>query len=93
MRLRITRHPYRNIRRSGTRVLLWSLPVMFLLTSRARAYVDPGTGSYILQMVIAGLLGSVFTIKLFGRRIKAFIQSRFSRGKDRREDDPQGGDE
>jgi len=27
------------------------------------AYLDPGTGSFILQVLIAGLLGSMFALK------------------------------
>ena len=67
--------------------------MIIALSTEARAYVDPGTGSYILQMVIAGLLGSFFTIKLVGKRIKAFILGRFFHGKGAREDDPTGVDE
>jgi hypothetical protein len=40
------------------------------------AYIDPGTGSYILQIVIAGLVGAAFTLKIFWKRILIF----FSRG-------------
>ena len=39
----------------------------------ALAYIDPGTGSFILQMLIAGLVGSAFALKLFWRRIVGFF--------------------
>jgi hypothetical protein len=79
--------------RPAVPLVLWTILVVLGLTTEARAYVDPGTGSYILQMVIAGLLGSFFAIKLFGRRIKAFIQRRFSRGGSGPEDGPAGEDD
>ncbi len=47
----------------------------------AYAYLDPGTGSYILQMIIAALLGGLFAVKLFRYRIKIFFKNLFSRGK------------
>jgi len=52
----------------------------FTFFSDAHAYLDPGTGSYILQMVIAGLLGAAFAVKLFWLRIKRFVSGIFSRG-------------
>lgn len=35
----------------------------------AHAYVDPGTGSLIAQMLFGGLAGLVVVVKLFWRRI------------------------
>jgi hypothetical protein len=35
----------------------------------AYAYIDPGTGSYLMQLLIAGILGAAFTVKTFFRRI------------------------
>jgi len=46
------------------------------LPPRAYAYLDPGTGSYILQIVMASLLGSIFALKLCWGRIKLFVQAR-----------------
>lgn len=37
------------------------------------AYLDPGTGSYFLQLIIAGLLGLLFVLKTYWRRIKVFL--------------------
>jgi len=44
----------------------------------AYAYIDPSTGSYILQLVLAGLLGALFTVKIFWRKIKLTITQLFS---------------
>ncbi|HNS33392.1 MAG TPA: hypothetical protein PKN36_10550 [bacterium] len=51
------------------------------LTRPAYAYLDPGTGSYILQIVIAFLLAGVFVIKACWRKIKNFFAALFSRSK------------
>lgn len=45
------------------------------------AYLDPGTGSFIIQILIAGLLGSLFAIKIFFNTIKDFFKNLFSKGK------------
>jgi hypothetical protein len=52
---------------------------LVLIPHTAHAYLDPGTGSYILQMIIAGILGAAFTIKMFWIRIKGFFEKMFSR--------------
>jgi hypothetical protein len=50
-----------------------------LSPSRACAYLDPGTGSYVVQVVIAALVGSGFALKIFWRRIADFFRRHFSR--------------
>ena len=35
----------------------------------ASAYLDPGTGSTIIQIAVASLLGAAFAVKTFWRRI------------------------
>jgi len=48
------------------------------------AYLDPGSGSYILQIIIAFLVGGLCTTKLFWNKIKAFFKNLFS-GKEKSE--------
>jgi hypothetical protein len=36
-------------------------------------YIDPGSGSYLLQALIAGVLGAAFWIKMSWQRVKAFF--------------------
>lgn len=49
------------------------LIVGLIFSQSAAAYLDPGTGSLILQMLIAGIVGAMFTIKLYWYKLKAFI--------------------
>lgn len=37
------------------------------------AYLDPGTGSMALQLIVAGLLGAIFTIKTWWHSLIAFF--------------------
>ena len=48
----------------------------------AHAYIDPGTGSYIFQLIAASLLGAIYAIKLYWQRLKMFFISRFSKNSD-----------
>ncbi len=42
------------------------------------AYIDPGTGSLIIQAIIAAVLGGLFFIKIFFKKIVSFFQKFFS---------------
>ncbi|MGE5264354.1 MAG: hypothetical protein ACM3S0_13310 [Acidobacteriota bacterium] len=50
------------------------------LYSTAYAYLDPGTGSYACQLMLAGLMGGAFLIRLYWRRIRSSISSFFLKG-------------
>ena len=43
------------------------------------AYLDPGTGSYILQIFLGVLLGAAFVLKDFRNKIKMFFTNLFSK--------------
>ncbi len=44
--------------------------VLLLYPQNAFAYLDPGTGSYVLQLVLGALFAGLFTIKLWWARFK-----------------------
>jgi hypothetical protein len=46
-------------------------------------YLDPGSGSVILQALLGGLAGLAVTLKLFGRRILGFFRIGRSGSKER----------
>ena len=43
------------------------------MLAHALLYVDPGSGSYLIQMIIAAVLGGLFYFKNLWWRIKAFF--------------------
>ena len=47
-----------------------SLFFLLALFHNAFAYLDPGTGSYVLQIFIATVVGSFFAIKIYWENIK-----------------------
>jgi len=49
-----------------------------LSPTKTYAYIDPGAGSSILQLLIAGLLGALYAAKLHWTRIKSFLAKRRS---------------
>ena len=36
-------------------------------------YLDPGSGSFLLQLLLAALLGGAFAIKIYWKKIKALF--------------------
>ena len=49
-------------------------------------YLDPGSGSYLVQMIIAAMLGAFFYIKSIWWRIKSFF-SRYKNHDSLKKDD------
>ena len=39
----------------------------------AAAYLDPATGSAVIQMVVAGVMGALFMLKLYWRKLVTFF--------------------
>jgi hypothetical protein len=60
--------------------ILFLLSILVLiLPSPVLAYLDPGSGSFIFQFLIAGGLGALFLAKTYWRKIKAFLGRLFSK--------------
>ena len=54
---------------------------LLLLPREAHAYIDPATGSYVVQIVIAVVVGGLFVAKQYFAKIKDFIRNLSSKGK------------
>ncbi len=48
--------------------------------SRPAQYLDPGSGSYLLQLLIAGILGALVALRLYWRQVKEFFSKLLKRG-------------
>jgi len=55
-----------------------SLPVS--ASPQGLAYLDPGSGSLLLQLALAALLGAAVLVRAFWSKIKAFFARLFGRG-------------
>lgn len=65
--------------RSLAKAVVLAVLLLFVCAQDAHAYIDPGSGSYILQLVIAGLLGAGVAVRIYWKRIKATVLRSLSR--------------
>ena len=67
-----------------------AVPLFFVLcisfSSNASAYIDPGTGSLLIQGLIAGVAAGLYAIKQYWYRLKNF----FTRSEDKLDVDSDG---
>jgi hypothetical protein len=48
--------------------------VAIVWTSPAHAYLDPATGSILLQGLLAGVAGALVVLRLYWTRVKTFFR-------------------
>lgn len=63
------------VRIRGLMIIVW---LTVLYASPAHAYLDPGTGSIILQGLLAGIAAAMAAAGLYWARLKSFFSSLFS---------------
>lgn len=73
----VTMQHLRRVLAFGCRICLLCL----LLEAEAYAYIDPGTGSYILQILLAVVVGALFAIKQWWINIKGYFKKLFASDK------------
>ena len=59
--------------RTITRIAVYSAILYFALAEPTYAYIDPGSGSYFLQLLIAGLLAGLYSLKIYWAKVRGFL--------------------
>jgi len=59
----------------GVGVAVWSAFLMMFVAEPALAYIDPGTGGFILQAIIGGIAAGAVALRMFWHRI-VFLMSK-----------------
>ena len=59
-----------------------------IFTEPAFAYLDPGTGGMLIQIILGGLAGLAVAGKLFWHQLKSFFRFGNSEETENRTDDP-----
>ena len=60
---------------------LMSIVLLLLVISErpAEAYIDPGTASYVFQVIAGAILGGVFLLRTYWSRVVTTVRSLVSR--------------
>jgi hypothetical protein len=77
--------------KTGKQLLLFCVIVIcsvFVLVEQAYAYLDPGTGSMIVQAVIAALAAAGVAFSVFRRKLRAFVAHILGKEKKSKDEDP-----
>ena len=60
-----------------------AIVILAFWVTPAYAYLDPGTGSILLQGILAGIASVITTIVLYWQKIKVFLKRILPQKKDR----------
>jgi hypothetical protein len=64
---------------SASRLIIASL---YSVLGTENAYLDPGSGSFILQLILASLLGGLLLLKTYWKKISNFFRGKSPNGND-----------
>ena len=54
-------------------IVMWIAAQLAGFSAAAHAYLDPGTGSILVQSLLAGIAGAVAVVSLYWQRVKRFF--------------------
>jgi Na+/proline symporter len=54
-------------------IAAWLAVNLVGFSAAAHAYLDPGTGSILVQSLLAGIAGAAAVVSLYWQRVKAFF--------------------
>lgn len=74
----------------ATNVVVLAVSFLVFTQGEAHAYLDPGTGSMLFQVLVGALLASLFAVKMFWYRIKVFVTATVLRRKSEHPDGNSG---
>ncbi len=69
---------------SAVRLVAVLAALFVIVPSAAYAYIDPGTGSFVIQGVIAAVVGAGVVLRMFWSRIKTAITGKQPQDDERR---------
>ena len=63
------------------KILIVSFTFIILFNNRAFAYLDPGTGSIILQALVGAIAAGASFCSIYWQKIKSFFSKRIKKDK------------
>jgi hypothetical protein len=63
------------------------ITILFSILGRDLTYLDPGSGSYFIQLLLASLMGGLFILGVYRKKVTDFFRNLFSNRQDDEEQD------
>ena len=63
--------------------MILTILLFLVFPLNAHAYLDPGTGSFVIQLAIAAIAGISFTAKIYWSKVRGFALYIFRRLKNK----------
>jgi hypothetical protein len=64
---------------SSRLTVAWTAALVLLLLAASvrpvEAYVDPGSASYVFQLLVGTALGAIFALRMYWERVKTFVRT------------------
>lgn len=71
----------------GFQNLSGHITILLSTLGRDLAYLDPGSGSYFIQLLLASLMGGLFILGVYRKKVTDFFRNLFSSRKDDEQQD------
>jgi hypothetical protein len=59
--------------------LMHGFSEMLSILAREQGYLDPGSGSYIIQLILASVMGALFMLGVYRKKVSDFFRNLFSK--------------
>ncbi|HSQ34622.1 MAG TPA: hypothetical protein VLQ89_01405 [Candidatus Binatia bacterium] len=66
-------------REKALKMILLAMTGAWFFPETVYAYIDPGTGSYVFQIIIAAFVAASFMVKIYWRKIRDLLGRLFSK--------------
>jgi hypothetical protein len=57
-------------------LIVTALLLLVIAEAPAEAYVDPGSASYVFQLIAGAVLGSLYLVRMYWDRLVSFFRTR-----------------
>jgi hypothetical protein len=68
-----------NASKNALKIFLLVAAGALLFPRHIYGYIDPGTGSYVFQIIVAAFVAISFAVKIFWHKIKNFFRGLFAK--------------
>lgn len=65
--------------KKGLKMLISAVLAGLVIPAESYAYIDPGSGSYVIQVLIGLLMGALYAVKIYWSRLSGALRQFFEK--------------